>query len=112
MHFAEKTMLLYPLLQIDFVSNAQSWETKSSNWKKHELRDSKRRLFSDEDSENIALPVLAEPYMLRENTKPPQRLAEDVVGGNEPVEYTSLKAILPQILNNLPELTSYFFWFH
>lgn len=70
-------------------------EKRKARTEKAWVERCKRRLFSDEDSDNIALPVLTEPHMLRENTKPPQRLAEDMVGGNKPVEYSSLKAILP-----------------
>ena len=69
-------------------------ERKARTEKARVERCIKRRLFPDED-ENIALPDLAEADMLRENIKPPQRLPEDMVGGNKPVEYSSLKAILP-----------------
>ena len=76
------------------LSRTHKAEKRKARTEKARVERCKRRLFSDED-ENIALPDLAEAHMLRENIKPPQRLPEDMVGGNKPVEYSSLKAILP-----------------
>ena len=91
-------------------SRTRKAEKRKARTEKARAERCKRRLFSNED--NIALPVLAEPHILREKLKPSQRLAEDLVGGNKPVEYSFLKVILPQILNNTPEHTSYFYLFH
>ena len=76
------------------LSRTYKAEERKARTEKARVERCKRRLFPDED-ENIALPDLAEADMLRENIKPPQRLPEDMVGGNKPVEYSSLKAILP-----------------
>lgn len=90
-------------------SRTRKAEKRKARTEKARVERCKRRLFSDEDSDNITLPVLAEPHMLRKNTKLPHRLAEDIVSGNKQVAYYSLKAILQEILINLPELASYFF---
>jgi len=90
-------------------SRTRKAEKRKARTEKARVERCKRRLFSDEDSDNITLPVLAEPHMLRKHTKLPHRLAEDIVSGNKLVEYYSLKAILQEILINLPELASHFF---
>ena len=70
-------------------------EKRKPQTEKASVERCKRRLISNEASDNIALPVLAEPHILREKIKPPQRLAEDLVGGNKPVGHSPLKVILP-----------------
>ena len=79
------------------LSRTRKAEKRKARTEKARVERCKRRLFSDED-ENIALPVLAgphSPHIPRENIKPSQRLPEDMVGGNKPVEYSFLKAIFP-----------------
>ena len=67
------------------LSRTRKAEKRKARTEKARVERCKRRLFPDED-ENIALPVLVEAHMQRKNIEPPQKLSEDMVGGDKPVE--------------------------